>query len=546
MVDHRGRFVLVLVLAVFAVALSFASAASAACPAVKLIGVRGSGEKKSDGHGYGTTVDAVRRWLSSHGIPAEYVNYQALKVEWWNPAYYTDRYNRSIDTGINALTAHVGGFLHTCHQSDVVLAGFSQGAQVVADTYQRYLSGAEQARVAGIALFGDPRFKGGQPGPVNVGSFKRRFNGIVAQVYHRRVWAAADYDKVKSYCVNHDPVCNFSSLGSAISCGLHNDCAHLHYMDLDLPKSRTSYTTAAAEFLLGRAEAAIGHTTITRQSPVTAAAAIAPAFSVTTTFPSGTCEEGSEVGQAYRCFADHYVLDPCYAVAEPVTGDGTGVVCPDSPFSTELTAITTATGMGFLAPDSYDEPDGIMLGSGTQCIEAQGAHSADTAGRVVDYYCTDKNTVVLRGLHETRSVWTADVARPGPNYSYIAVGSDLIVSAVRLEHQVPPANRPVTDAGDATVDELDSLAREHHEVDCGQQQTVANSSRQEKIFDSETPCYQASLIVTEWDNGDALEPGWSCSYDDNATLLCELADSVDTSNPPAFFASTHIRAISSG
>jgi hypothetical protein len=287
-------------------------------------------------------------------------------------------------------------------------------------------------------------------------------------------------------------------------------------------------------------------TTFTRQSPVTAAATISPGFTVSQTFGTGHCIGGSEVGQAYRCFTGNYVLDPCYAVAEPITGDGTSAVCPTSPFSNDLNEITSATGLSLLEPIPSDEPNGIVLASGTQCTEAQGAHDSDTEGRVVDYYCNDNNTVVLRGLHENTPLWTADIARPGPNYTYVAAGTEAIVSAVLLEHDVPPANRPVTDAGDATAEELDSFGRVHHEVDCGPQSTVANSSSEEEILVNAVDCTEAGLIVTEWDNNDALESGWSCTYDENGTLLCENAPSVGYSDPPTFFSEEHIRAISFG
>jgi hypothetical protein len=220
---------------------------------VKLIGVRGSGETRADGNGYGKTLDHVVTWLAARGVPAEYVDYQAIDLEWWNPLYYTDRYHRSVNGGVISLLAHVNGFLNTCRGSRVVLAGYSQGAQVVADAYQNDMSPSVRGRIVGIALFGDPRFKGGQGPPVDVGSYDGALNGVAAQVYHRRVWASADYGKVRSYCARHDPVCNYSSIGSAISCGLKNDCAHKHYMDLDLPGTRTPYTTAAGAFLLSRA-----------------------------------------------------------------------------------------------------------------------------------------------------------------------------------------------------------------------------------------------------------------------------------------------------
>jgi hypothetical protein len=283
-------------------------------------------------------------------------------------------------------------------------------------------------------------------------------------------------------------------------------------------------------------------TIFTRQTPVTDTAAITPGFNVVQTFPSGNCLEGSEVGQAYRCFTDHYVLDPCYAVAEPVTGDGTGVVCPESPFTTDLDAIGSATGLGQLDTETFDEPNGIVLANGARCFEAQGAHGAADNGRIIDYSCDDDRTAILRGLHETLPLWSADVGAVGVNQNVTATGNLPIASAVLLLHQVPPANRPVTDAGNATADELDASARMHHEVDCGEEQTVARSTRSRQIYDSGAPCYDAELIVTEWDNGDALEPGWSCDTTDDLTLLCEKDQDPEVTDAPAFFAAAHIRA----
>ena len=287
-------------------------------------------------------------------------------------------------------------------------------------------------------------------------------------------------------------------------------------------------------------------TVFTRLSPVTDQGAVAPGFTVTQSSPTGGCLEGSEVGQAYRCFAGDGVFDPCYAVAQPGTGDGTGVVCVLSPFSTNLYAITKATGLGRLDANPFDEPNGVVLASGTQCRELQGAHGAATDGRIIDYGCDDNSTVILRDLHETGSLWIADIARTAADYSAVPAGSQPLASAVLLQHDVPPANRPVTDAGNATTGEFDARSRVHHEVDCGSEETTRNRSPVEQIFDSGTPCYEASLIVTEWDNGDPLDDGWVCDYDTAFTLLCEQASSLNLTDAPALFSSTHIRAITVG
>jgi hypothetical protein len=320
--------------------------------------------------------------------------------------------------------------------------------------------------------------------------------------------------------------------------------------NIESPKTPTLFTKqlwhdACGGSAGGGSNAPTQATAISRQSPVTAAATIAPGFGVTESSSTGKCIGASEVGQAYRCFTGNRVLDPCYAIADPFTGDGTGVACPLSPFGNSLYEIVSATGLSILSPESFDEPNGIVLASGTRCTEGQGAHSVDASGRVVDYYCDDKSTVVLRGLHKSSAAWTADVAHE-INGGYVDARTEPIVSAVLLQHDEPPANRPVTDAGNATALQLDSFAPVHHEVDCGSEQTVLSSSTEEEILDSGVDCGEAQLIVVEWDNFDALESGWTCSEDANQTLLCQQAPTVDATDAPAFFSSTHIRAIAFG
>ncbi len=283
-------------------------------------------------------------------------------------------------------------------------------------------------------------------------------------------------------------------------------------------------------------------TIVSRLEPVTADAKLAPGFSVGESVSSGECHEGSDVGQAYRCFSGHGVYDPCYAIAEPDTGDGVGVVCIRSPFSKELFQIEEATGLGRIEPNGFDEPNGLELANGLECQQAQGAHGATKDGRVIDYGCDDGKTVVLRGLHKDNPTWTADLATYDAQYNATKSGSVAIKEAVLIRHEIPPANRPVTDAGDATVDELSTNARLHHEVDCGADSTRVNVSWEEQVYSSGAPCYESSLIITEWDNNSDLEPGWSCESSDNDSVLCQKDVTLDTTDAPRFFQSTHLRA----
>ncbi len=224
------------------------------CPSTKLIGVRGSGETEQDSDGYGLTVRSVVDWTRNldPALDAEYVNYQALAVRWYDLRYYGYRYDNSVKSGITSLLDHITGFLETCRNSKVYLVGQSQGAQVVADTYLDWLVDADRARITRVALTGDPKFKGGQPGPVNVGSFDRSLNGVAAQVSRRRAWPSSDWAKVRSFCADGDPVCNYKALAQAAGCGLSPNCPHKRYPYNYICPNNTTYTLAAANFLVGR------------------------------------------------------------------------------------------------------------------------------------------------------------------------------------------------------------------------------------------------------------------------------------------------------
>lgn len=283
-------------------------------------------------------------------------------------------------------------------------------------------------------------------------------------------------------------------------------------------------------------------TDITRQTPVTADAQVSPGFSTVEAAPTGSCLEGSDIGTAYRCFSGDGVFDPCYAIGEPGTGDATSVVCPRSPFTTELFAIRDVTGLGRLEDSTFDEPNGIVLANGAQCRAAQGAHDTDGAGHVVDFGCDDGTTAVLRGLHKGR-IWRADIVTHDAKYTYTSAGVMAIRRVVLLQHDVPPANRPVTDAQNAMPAEFDADGRVHHEVDCGTESTTAGGRIREQTFTSGAPCYEATLVTTEWDNDKQLEAGWSCTSSEGGALLCQKSAQVATDDAPAFFTATHLRAV---
>jgi len=138
-------------------------------------------------------------------------------------------------------------------------------------------------------------------------------------------------------------------------------------------------------------------------SPVGPDGSPARGFRTTMTIADANCEAGSEViGQAYRCFAGNFVYDPCWAER----ASGPTVLCVPFPWSaTDIRLQVNAPLSAIPAEPGTSEPWGVELADGQRCVLFQGAHSL-FAGRVIDYYCTSRLSL-LRGLTQTSAVWRA-------------------------------------------------------------------------------------------------------------------------------------------
>jgi hypothetical protein len=68
-----------------------------------------------------------------------------------------------------------------------------------------------------------------------------------------------------------------------------------------------------------------------------------------------------------------------------------------------------------------DEPWGVRLTTGQQCLASQGTHDTYN-GQVVDYFCGDNTTVLLRGINRGAGRWTMTSAgyhdHGNGNYNY--------------------------------------------------------------------------------------------------------------------------------
>jgi hypothetical protein len=169
----------------------------------------------------------------------------------FSPTFQPSLYNASESDGVNKLNLTLASyFLRTTCTAPVILAGYSQGAEVVMDAYNA-LAPQYKRRVAAIALFGDPLFN--QRASIDVGTFSQRTSGRGA-LGVRPLPSPDLVSKTRSYCLFQDPICNMGtntieSITDLLQCHGPNDqatqvtCPHLHY------RSESGYTAQAADFI---------------------------------------------------------------------------------------------------------------------------------------------------------------------------------------------------------------------------------------------------------------------------------------------------------
>jgi len=225
--------------------------ATASCPAVQFFGLRGSGEEQSDdgGSGYGSTVGEFERTLTQldPAVSATEVDYPAVPVLYTGLVSYTSTYNNSVAAGKNALQTALSVMWHRCPSVHVVLAGYSQGAQVAGDVADT-LPGSERALVTAVALFGDPRFNGAQSRvDVAATGYSKHRGGIIVKwpTMHSSLRQVPSdlVSRFQSYCIENDPICNWTPQWLSVCAAVTNpswnpayqDCPHVQYVVREWP-----------------------------------------------------------------------------------------------------------------------------------------------------------------------------------------------------------------------------------------------------------------------------------------------------------------------
>lgn len=170
---------------------------------VRVIIVRGTGESVDDG-----LLNPVASAIAD-AFPG--------KVQITSLDYPATFDLNSVNDGVTALVAMLGGGAQQCPTQKTVLLGFSQGAAVVGDAlsdpqYRLNTNGTKDRipetasrNVLAVVMYGDPRFNG--KASYNAGGFDPAKNGMLAP---RDVTALSGYardGRIVDYCATNDVIC---------------------------------------------------------------------------------------------------------------------------------------------------------------------------------------------------------------------------------------------------------------------------------------------------------------------------------------------------
>ena len=211
-------------LAVFAVLAPAAPAAFDECPRVHVLGTRGSGDSLAKNEGLSSPglafTSTLREQLRGLGVSvsSEANTYSAIGLtngwrEWLNTVGAASKiallgsYHGSVVEGKRWLEQRIESIVKRCgSKTQIVLVGYSQGAQVVGDTVE-WVTNPKHPRlkkqVYGAVLFADPYFNGSD---LFAGQILRP--GMHGGALGRRDrYRASMRGRVLSFCNRRDPIC---------------------------------------------------------------------------------------------------------------------------------------------------------------------------------------------------------------------------------------------------------------------------------------------------------------------------------------------------
>jgi hypothetical protein len=246
---HGKRLQLVAIGGVLALIASVALSAGAAqadtptrCGLATQINVRGTGAAGGTGTGRvytsggsDSTLNALsfqKNLETQLPVFEEQLNYPAIALQWPNPQ--TNNYFTSVQTGITNLVGEINNLNATCPYTNILLAGYSQGADVIEQSIGAYhqsvyavpaVTASAFANINTVILFGDPDYRPSETWDASgdgtgagvlekpAGQLSSITNAIPLPPDYS-TWGTAT--AVRSYCLTGDMFCQSNIAGLSI------------------------------------------------------------------------------------------------------------------------------------------------------------------------------------------------------------------------------------------------------------------------------------------------------------------------------------------
>ncbi|MGO4533417.1 cutinase family protein [Leifsonia sp. 2MCAF36] len=200
-------------------------ASAAECADVEVVGARGSGDPYlGEQFGLGPALFRAVGQLteivqaSNHTIHAYGVKYPAIGIDLLSPAtgavapgklshLFAQPYDNSRDKGTAMILAKLDEVRTSCPASQIVLAGYSQGADALGKAVDQ-MTIAQKNSIRTVLLFGDTYFNPADD-QADFSGFRHDHSGVFGT---RGLWSAElPFTPVISYCHFGDPICNGSA-----------------------------------------------------------------------------------------------------------------------------------------------------------------------------------------------------------------------------------------------------------------------------------------------------------------------------------------------
>lgn len=173
------------------------------CDDAIVIAARGSGQPAGVGEHNQVVIDRLSASDTWERFTVDPVPYPAVAIADDPTAWFEGRYDEAIDVGAQATHAAVDRWIGECGDADIVLLGYSQGAQVIEGAVDG-LGSDEAERISAVVLVASPRHDPDRVDTVSIGGEITTDGGLLG-AWNPPEWAR---DRLITVCDPSDLICS--------------------------------------------------------------------------------------------------------------------------------------------------------------------------------------------------------------------------------------------------------------------------------------------------------------------------------------------------